>query len=44
MTNWEDIRTEWETNKIILDALAEKYDIKTGTSKSRKSREGWTSH
>ncbi|RAS75231.1 phage terminase small subunit [Priestia endophytica] len=42
MTNWEDIRKEWETTKITLAALAEKHDIKIGTLKSRKSREGWS--
>ncbi|MED4461850.1 phage terminase small subunit [Metabacillus fastidiosus] len=39
--NWEEIRREWETSDIILKALAEKHDIKLGTLKSRKSREGW---
>ncbi|MDT3762986.1 phage terminase small subunit [Priestia filamentosa] len=42
MTNWEDIKNEWETTKITLAALAEKHDIKIGTLKSRKSREGWS--
>ncbi|MFP7414348.1 phage terminase small subunit [Priestia filamentosa] len=42
MTNWEDIRNEWVTTKITLAALAEKHDIKIGTLKSRKSREGWS--
>ncbi|MCP3764080.1 phage terminase small subunit [Domibacillus sp. A3M-37] len=42
MANWEDIRAEWETTKITLAALAEKHDIKLGTLKSRKSREGWS--
>lgn len=42
MTNWEDIRNEWESTKITLAALAEKHDIKIGTLKSRKSREGWS--
>jgi phage terminase small subunit len=40
--NWEDIRKEYETTDITLKALAEKYDIKLGTLKSRKSREGWS--
>jgi uncharacterized protein YjcR len=40
--NWEDIRKEWETSKITLKDLAAKHDIKEGTLKSRKSREGWT--
>lgn len=42
MPNWEEIRLEWETTKITLVALAEKYDIKLGTLKSRKSREKWS--
>lgn len=40
--NWEGIRKEFETSKITLKALAEKHDIKIGTLKSRKSREGWS--
>ncbi|WP_433956980.1 terminase small subunit [Cytobacillus horneckiae] len=40
--NWDDIRKEFETSKITLKALAEKHDIKIGTLKSRKSREGWS--
>lgn len=42
MINWEEIRHEWESTKITLNALAEKHDIKLGTLKSRKSREGWS--
>ncbi|MBG9548338.1 terminase small subunit [Cytobacillus firmus] len=42
MPNWEEIRQEWETTKITLVALADKYNIKIGTLKSRKSREGWS--
>lgn len=42
MINWNEIKKEWETTKITLAALAEKYDIKLGTLKSRKSREAWT--
>lgn len=42
MTNWEEIRREWETTKITLKALAEKHGVKIGTLKSRKSREGWS--
>ncbi len=41
MVNWDEIKQEWETTKITLAALAEKYDIKLGTLKSRKSRETW---
>ncbi|MEK4924122.1 phage terminase small subunit [Cytobacillus sp. FSL R5-0569] len=40
--NWEEIRKEFETSKITLKALADKHDIKIGTLKSRKSREGWS--
>lgn len=42
MPNWEEIQREWETTKITLAALAEKHDVKLGTLKSRKSREGWS--
>ncbi|OAK70085.1 terminase small subunit [Lederbergia galactosidilytica] len=42
MPNWEKIKNEWETTKITLAALAEKHDVKLGTIKSRKSREGWS--
>lgn len=38
---WEEIKKEYEAGGITLKALAEKYDIKLGTLKSRKSREGW---
>ncbi|WP_445506804.1 hypothetical protein [Niallia sp. 03190] len=40
--NWEVIRKEYETTSITLKALAEEHDIKIGTLKSRKSREGWS--
>lgn len=40
--NWEQVRNEYETTNITLKALAEKYEIKLGTLKSRKSREGWS--
>ncbi|MBM7585835.1 uncharacterized protein YjcR [Bacillus pakistanensis] len=42
MPNWNEIRNEYESSKITLKALAEKYDVKIGTLKSRKSREGWS--
>lgn len=42
MVNWEEIRSEWETTKTTLAALAEKHGVKLGTLKSRKSREGWS--
>lgn len=40
--NWQEIREEFESSSITLKALAEKHDIKIGTLKSRKSREGWS--
>lgn len=40
MANWDEIKQEWETTKITLADLAEKHDIKLGTLKSRKSRDG----
>ncbi|THE09935.1 terminase [Bacillus timonensis] len=40
--NWEVVKKEYESTNITLKALAEKYDIKLGTLKSRKSREGWS--
>ncbi|WP_068672289.1 terminase small subunit [Oceanobacillus sp. Castelsardo] len=42
MPNWDEIRKEWETTKFTLAKLAEKHDVKLGTLKSRKSREGWS--
>lgn len=42
MTNWDKVRKDWETSVITLAALAQKYDLKLGTLKSRKSRERWT--
>ncbi|MDZ5711646.1 hypothetical protein [Jeotgalibacillus haloalkalitolerans] len=39
--DWEEIRKEYEAGGITLQALADKHDIKIGTLKSRKSREGW---
>ena len=42
VVNWDKVRKEYETTKLTLAALAEKYDVKLGTIKSRKSREGWS--
>lgn len=42
MDKWLKIKNEWETTKITLVALAKKHDVKLGTLKSRKSREGWS--
>lgn len=39
--NWDDIREEWENSKITYKALSEKYGVKVGTLKSRRSREQW---
>ncbi|MCY8408976.1 terminase small subunit [Bacillus haynesii] len=39
--DWEKIKKEYETTDLTLKALAEKHDVKIGTLKSRKSREGW---
>lgn len=41
--DWSEIRKEYETTDITLKALSEKYDVKLGTLKSRKSREKWSS-
>lgn len=41
MINWEQIRKEFESEDITLKALAEKYNVKTSTMRSRKNREGW---
>ncbi|MBT2696357.1 terminase small subunit [Bacillus sp. ISL-40] len=40
--DWELIRHEYETTDLTLKAIAEKFGIKLGTLKSRKSRESWT--
>ncbi|WP_145652723.1 terminase small subunit, partial [Bacillus paralicheniformis] len=39
--DWEKIKKEYETTDLTLKALAEKHNVKIGTLKSRKSREGW---
>ena len=39
--NWDNIRNEFETTSATLSDLAEKYDIKFGTIRSRKCREKW---
>lgn len=39
MINWGQIKGEYETGKITLAKLAEKYDIPLGTIKSQKSRD-----
>lgn len=39
MANWDEIKKEWETTEITLADLAEKYNVKLGTLKSRKSRD-----
>jgi phage terminase small subunit len=40
--DWELIRQEYETSNLTLKDLADKYGIKLGTLKSRKSRERWS--
>lgn len=40
--DWDLIRKEYETSDVTLKTLAEKHDIKLGTLKSRKSRDGWS--
>ncbi|XYG87302.1 phage terminase small subunit [Heyndrickxia coagulans] len=42
MPNWDEIRKEYESSKKTLKELAEKYNVKLGTLKSRKSREKWS--
>jgi len=39
--NWVKVREEFETTPATLQQLAEKYEISSGTVRSRKSREGW---
>jgi phage terminase small subunit len=39
--DWKSIRKEFETTGISLIDLADKYNIKYPTAKSRKQREGW---
>jgi len=41
MTNWEEIRKEWESSTITFKALAEKHGVKDSTIRSRKNREKW---
>lgn len=42
MVNWEEVQQDWESSSITLAALAEKYKLKLGTLKSRKSRDEWS--
>jgi uncharacterized protein YjcR len=39
--DWDEIKREYEVTDITLADLAEKYDIKYSTIKSRKQRQGW---
>lgn len=41
MTNWAEIRREWEESKVSFKELAEKYGLKDATIRSRKNRESW---
>lgn len=42
MPNWDEIREEFETSKKTFRELAEEFNVKESTLKSRKQREGWT--
>jgi phage terminase small subunit len=42
VVNWDKIRNEYETSADTLATLGKKYNLKLGTLKSRKSREGWS--
>ncbi|AMQ06744.1 terminase small subunit [Sporosarcina psychrophila] len=42
MPNWEEIQKEWETSEISFKDLAEKYNVKDSTIRSRKNREKWS--
>ncbi|WP_431811919.1 phage terminase small subunit [Lysinibacillus sp. FW12] len=44
MANWNEIKLEWETTKVTLAKLAEKYDVPLGTIKSQKSRDSKNGH
>ncbi len=41
MDNWGEIKNEFETTDQTLQQIADKFGIKLGTLKSRKSREKW---
>lgn len=41
MINWEEIKQQWESTEITFKELAEKYNIKDSTIRSRKNREKW---
>lgn len=41
MVNWEKIKKEWETTNISFKELADKYEMKDSTIRSRKNREKW---
>lgn len=41
VVNWEQIKQEYETKTTDLKELAEKYNVKYSTLRSRKSREKW---
>lgn len=41
MINWDEIKHEWETTNITCKDLAEKYNLKDSTIRSRKNREKW---
>ena len=41
MTDWKKIREEWEATDITFVDLADKYNLKASTIRSRKNREKW---
>lgn len=41
MTNWDEIRKEYETSEITLADLARKHEVKYGTIRARKRNKGW---
>lgn len=41
MADWGKIRAEYETTDMTLKEISEKFGVKLGTLKSRKSRESW---
>lgn len=42
MTDWNKIQEEYKTTELSMKALADKYNVKASTLRSRKNREGWT--
>lgn len=42
MTNWGNIKDEFESTNITMKELAKKHGINSSTLRSRKNREGWS--